>query len=284
VSTDLHGNGEDFRRLAALFRGLSAGGAEVHWVVLGDAVHGPNLRARQSSPEVYGFPDESWEIVEGLVALSHDHPGRVHYVLGNHDYGHIGGMHTSKFFDDEVENLESQRSLEEVERLRAFFRGALLAVVAPCGALLCHGSPDATLRTAEDLDRISLPPAAGDDYGCAVVRGFLTYYGQKGETTARLLDTMSGVGARLVMVLHGHDRTLEGWFVEGGNQGCPVLFGALREHKRVVLLDLEATYATIADLRQGSEILRLYGAEVEAILAGAPADAGGTSSAPSART
>lgn len=269
VSTDMHGNGDDFRRLRALFLALAARDPELHWVVLGDAVHGPNDRARASAPEYYDYPDESWEIVAGLIELAAERPGRVHYVLGNHDYGHIGGTRTSKFFDDEVANLESRLDLADVERLRAYFRRAVLAVVAPCGALLCHGSPDDRLRAIGDLDRIALPPAPGDDYGCEVVRGFLTFYGQKGEVTERLLAVASQAGHRMVMVLHGHDRTPEGWFVEGGNQGCPVLFGALRERKSVVLLDLGATYASIGELREGREILRLYGAEVDGMIAAA---------------
>jgi hypothetical protein len=267
VSTDMHGNGDDFRRLCALFRALSAKEPDLHWVVLGDAVHGPNLRARRTNPEFYDFDDESWEIVAGLMTIAREREGRVHYVLGNHDYGHIGGMHTSKFFDDEVENLESKLSAANVERLRAYFRQALLAVVAPCGALLSHGSPDARLAALADLDRIALPPAPGDNYGCQVVRAFLTCYGQRREISEQLLSVVSAAGTPIVMVLHGHDRAEEGWFVEGGNQGCPVLFGALRENKRVVLLDLETTYASIADLREGHEILRLHGAEVDAIIA-----------------
>ncbi len=59
-------------------------------------------------------------------------------------------------------------------------------------------------------------------------------------------------------MIHGHDRDEEGWFTEGGNQLCPVLFGAPRQNKRFVVLDLSGHYRGIADIRDGVEILRLY--------------------------
>jgi len=61
------------------------------------------------------------------------------------------------------------------------------------------------------------------------------------------------------MLLHGHDRDRGGWFVEGGNQGCPVLFGAPPAEKRFLRLDLAASYQSVDHLREGIEILRLYG-------------------------
>ena len=45
VSTDLHGNGADFRRLRDLFRSAQEGPNPAHWVILGDAVHAPSAEA-----------------------------------------------------------------------------------------------------------------------------------------------------------------------------------------------------------------------------------------------
>ena len=60
------------------------------------------------------------------------------------------------------------------------------------------------------------------------------------------------------MVIHGHDRDEAGFFVEGGNQLCPVLFGAPRGARRYLRLDLAASYRGPADLREGAEILHLH--------------------------
>jgi hypothetical protein len=277
VSTDLHGNGDDFRRLRALFLGLQAADAGSHWVQLGDVVHGPSEDARRAEPALYDYPDESWAIVDGMRGLAASHPGHFHFVLGNHDYGHIGGLHTNKFHADEVAHLESTLDAAERDGLHAFLRGALLAVVAPCGALLCHGSPDDTLEGLEQLDRIALPPAPGDAVGPRILRSWLHAYGQRRDVTERLLGTVSrGAGAPIAVVIHGHDRAEEGWFAEGGNQLCPVIFGAPRANKRYVLLDLAARYGRVDDLRDGIEIRRIHG-ERE----GAPSAASDPSAAPS---
>ncbi len=60
-------------------------------------------------------------------------------------------------------------------------------------------------------------------------------------------------------MIHGHDRDACGWFTEGGNQLCPVIFGAPRSQKRYVRLDLAARYPDAAALRDGEEIQRVYG-------------------------
>jgi hypothetical protein len=258
VSTDLHGNGEDFRTLRALFLDTLAGDPHAHWVLLGDLVHGPNPEARARHPELYDFEDESWPIVAGVIDLLGRHPGQVHLVLGNHDHAHLGGPRTRKFYRDEAAHLEARLSPDQVAALRELFRSALLAVIAPCGLLLTHGSPGAELRSLDELDRITFPLAPGDHEAHALVSSFLESYGQRAEVTAHLLETVSRAGPRVWLVVHGHDRDESGYFTEGGNQVCPVLFGALRPHKRYLRLDLSASYTRVEDLREGEEVRRLY--------------------------
>jgi hypothetical protein len=261
VSTDLHGNADDFRKLRATFLTMRAEDPETHWIQLGDVVHAPDERARAENPALYDFPDESWAIVDGLRALMADDPSHVHFVLGNHDYGHIGGMRTDKFHPDEVAHLES--TLDDAQRaaLKDLFRGALLAVVAPCGALMCHGSPDDRLGALADLDRIELPPAKDDQIGPVILRSWLTAYGQPPHVTSRLLAKISrDADAPITFVVHGHDRDESGFYVEGENQICPVIFGAPRANKRCLVLDLSARYGNVRELRDGAEIVRIHGA------------------------
>jgi hypothetical protein len=259
VSTDLHGNGDDFRRLGELFLQHVQVDPDTYWVLLGDAVHAPSPDARRRRPDLYDFPDESLAIVRGVLGLQAAWPGHVLYVLGNHDHGHVGGPPTRKFYPDEVADLEASLAPAERGLLRQLFEPALLAVVAPCGLLLSHGSPDDTLQALEDLDRIDWPQASGDGYLRRVRDGFLTSYGQPGEVTARLLAGLSARGGLdLHLVVHGHDRDEQGYFTEGGNQACPVLFGAPRERKRYLWLDLAGRYRRVEDLREGHEVLRLH--------------------------
>lgn len=256
VSGDLHGNGSDWRALVRRFEDESARDPQTIWVLLGDAVHGPSDEARTREPALYDYPDESSGIVEDLARLQREAPGRVLYLLGNHDFAHVGGPKTSKFHSDEAAHLETRLSRDERERLKAFFRHALLAAAAPCGVFLSHGSPDDRLRAVEELDAIELPPREARHW--ELLTPLLTSYGQAREVTERLLAVVGKVVPGVRMVIHGHDRDPAGWFTEGGNQGCPVLFGAPRGAKRFLRLDLAARYERVEDLRDGVEIVRLH--------------------------
>jgi hypothetical protein len=257
VSTDLHGNLEDLHRLRAIWERLSAEDEETYWVLLGDLVHGPDDDSRHRSPELYGYEDRSAEVALEVADLCEAHPDRVLFVLGNHDHAHIGGPVTRKFHHDEPAHLEARMSPEERERMRAFFADALLLVTTPCGAALAHGAPAACIHTPSDLDDIALPCRA--DWERSMVLALTTAYGQSREVTQRFLAAASREGLEQTLVIHGHDRDDEGWFVEADNQACPVIFGALREHKRYVLLDLGARYESVHALREGHEVRRLFG-------------------------
>jgi hypothetical protein len=258
VSTDLHGNGDDFRRLREHFVELRKRGP-AYWALLGDAVHAPDDRARRREPDFYDYPDESLAIVEGVLSLMKERPDEVLYVLGNHDHAHVGGPRTRKFYSDEAAHLESTVGPEGTARLRQLFEPALLAAAAPCGVLLAHGSPDDRLSSLDDLNDVSLSPSANDAYRGHLLDTFLGSYGQSGEVTARLLQRVSMPDLRLTLVIHGHDRDEAGYFTEGGNQACPVLFGARRADKRFVVLDLAARYPDVTALREGIEIRRVHG-------------------------
>jgi hypothetical protein len=256
ISTDMHGNGEDFRRLSTYFEALSQSEPETYWLILGDAVHGPSPEAAQKNPRLFGYQDESWSIVEGIIHLQKKHPTRVHFIIGNHDYGHIGGYRTSKFYPDEVGHLEVGLTLDQLGSLRSFLKRAWIAAVAPCGVFLAHGAPDDCIKSLEEIEAIQLP--AQDHKSRTILRSLITSYGQAQETAERFLQAASSPDIQLRFMIHGHDKDEAGFFFEGGNQLCPVLFGAPDENKRVVLLDLATQYESVLSLRDGIEILRLY--------------------------
>jgi hypothetical protein len=254
ISTDLHGNGKDFRRLCEIFLAMPD---DTHWVNLGDMVHAPNVHSRKAQPELYDFEDESLLIVEGILELKALYPDRIHYVLGNHDYGHVGGEHTRKFYPDEVEHLEGVIGEAGIDKLKALFKSALLTVIAPCGVMLSHGAPDDSLKHIDDLNRITFPPRS--EYLNDVMVGLMTFYGQHGDVMARLLETISRTsGCEVNLHIHGHERDPEGYFTEAGNQACPVIFGAVDSKKRYLILNLSAKYNVLEDIRDGIEIRHLY--------------------------
>lgn len=258
VSTDLHGSWHDFAALRARFLALRAAEPTTYWAILGDTVHGPSDAARARRPDLYDYPDMSAEIVAAILELQREHPGRIHYVLGNHDHAHVGGPRTAKFYPDEAAALESRCSPAQIADLRALFEPALLAVAAPCGVLLSHGSPDDRLHHFSDLDDVRLQPRDNDPYHRHLLATFLGSYGQRDEVSARLLARVSATAVPVSLVIHGHDRDEEGFFAGGERQACPVIFGAARAQRRYVLLDLSAHYNSAADLRDGAEIRRLH--------------------------
>lgn len=259
VSTDMHGNAEDFAALRGRFLAELAGEPETYWAILGDAVHGPSPEARERRPELYDYDDESAAIVLGILELQAAHPGRVVYVLGNHDHGHVGGPHTAKFYPDEVAALEQRCSSEQLAGLQRLFSQALLAAAAPCGVLLAHGCPDDHLVRFADLEEVRWSRADNSVYRRHLLDTFTRSYGQSEAVVERLLAAVSATAVPVKLVIHGHDRDEAGYFVASGSRVlCPVLFGAPRGEKRYVQLDLAGQYASAADVRDGVELRRLY--------------------------
>ncbi len=258
VHTDLHGNGEDFRRLKQRFFEMRRENAETHWVILGDIVHGPCNEAGEVHPEVYRYPDESWEIVSEISQLLREYPEHIHFVLGNHDFSHIGGPRTGRFYRDEAKALESRLTPQQVMVLHDLMHSALFAIIAPCGILMTHGCPSDALTDLAQLEDIELPPNPDDIAGRRILGGLLFPYSQRPEVTDRLLINLSRDDLELSMVVYGHDRDPDGWFSEWDNQLCIILFGAEPAARRYLELDLAARYRSVRELRHGIEIKRLY--------------------------
>ncbi len=254
VSTDLHGNLEDFLALEARAEAAWRAGDDLHWALLGDLVHGPDDRARQQMPDLYDSDDESPALIDRLFELKQRQPQRVHVVLGNHDVGHLGFPHTSKFHPDEVEALEVRLSSTQLERMRSLFSTGLLVLVAPCGLLLSHGVPGDALTSLSLLDGV-LPPTKDQNERFRAVNELLWSYGQSAPIAASMLERISDeVGHRLRVIVHGHDRDQAGWYIEGDNQVQPVIFGAPRENKRFLEVDLSRPVQSCRHLE--SDMLR----------------------------
>jgi hypothetical protein len=141
--------------------------------------------------------------------------------------------------------------------MHAFFEEGLLLIAAPCGALLSHGSPGNEVSSLAILDGPLHDD--GDIKRWRAMQSILWSYGQAGKVTAALLTRLTPeCGFPLRFVIHGHDRDEQGLVIEGKNQLQPVLFGALQNQKRYLWLDLAARYRSLADLREGHEIRKLY--------------------------
>lgn len=252
LSTDLHGSLLDYSRLEQRFLSLTAAAppdAPVFWLQLGDLVHGPDRAARLRMPDRFPDPDDSPEVLRRYAALQARHPDRVFFALGNHDHAHLGGPICRKFHPDEAAFLEGHLDASGLADLRAVLSSCVLAARA-CGLLLCHAHPSDAARAWEELD---VPLRPDEPRQRRILEGLLWMRGHAAEVRARLLAQVGCAG-----LIHGHESTPEGWFSEGHDHLCPVIFGAHRFEKRYLLLDLSRRYPDLSALPEGT-MLRLHG-------------------------
>lgn len=273
VAADLHGNLRDFLTIVARFEGM---GDDAHLLFLGDLLHGPLLEpaawpqtpAAPSPLRGRPYRDESPAILLGLQLLAERYPGRVFSLLGNHEHAHIGGPRTAVFARDEAGALEQRLGLENSVWLAGQLKTLPLWAIAPCGVLFSHAAPAAELTSLGELETIDYRRYAAPK-GEARSRAKAT---KPGEGAARLLgqllweralppfkaQALLGVtGAQ--MVVYGHAVIPTGYQTIGYEQLIlSSSFAMEDEHKKVLSLDLSATYLTVEDLRPGIEILSLY--------------------------
>ncbi len=259
VSADVHGNLADFRALRGRFLDELAAGGEIVWVSVGDWVHGPAahdehpVRDRYGTP-LYAYPDESRQLLAELFALQDAHPDRVFSLCGNHEWSHFGGPRTHKFHHDEASFLEAQLPRDEVDALRARLEGwPLVALVPAIGLVVSHGA--IKLRPG---DRARLPGLTlTRDREDPIVQSAMFHYGH-GEASAAA--TLAELGPFYRVIVHGHDREEEGWAPTSDVSALLCTsFGARRETKAYLWLDLARPLATVADVREGHELRRLFG-------------------------
>lgn len=221
VATDLHGNLADFHAIATLFETLTsaspAGGNPVHLVLTGDLLHGP-LADPEDWPEHLGtyYRDESPELLRAAQQLQRNHPGRVHYLLGNHEHAHIGGPRVAKFHVDEAFRLGQELGPEDATALIKWLRSWPLVALAPrAGIVATHGAPHAQITGPAQLERARLtgfaqtPITAMADTGPV---GALLW--ARTTSTERATAFLRAVHPDARVAVFGHDPVREGHVIE----------------------------------------------------------------------
>ncbi|MEZ4316454.1 MAG: metallophosphoesterase [Myxococcota bacterium] len=260
VCTDLHGNLADFERMLELYDAEEALGNRPVLAFCGDLVHGPSKRWVSTWPSHLGTPfvDASAELICRFEEITRER--RVFTIMGNHEHSHVGGPVVPKFYPDEAAVLE--RTLgDRADGIRDFMGTFPLVAVGPCGIVLTHGAPAATLPSAEAFEDLDY---AGYDHlpfhsMCGLdVMGTLLWARGCGDSEAVAL-LMALTGSPDGVVAFGHDIVREGYAVEGPHHICvSTSFGVFDARKRYLRLDLGGRYASTGDLREGHEILHLY--------------------------
>jgi hypothetical protein len=218
VATDLQGNARDFDRVAELFEARHAERGDAHLLVTGDLVHGPEYTREQWPPHLGTYyVGDSCGVLERAEALQRRHPGRVHYLLGNHEHAHVGGPVVGKFFPDEAARLEQLLGASRTERVRTWFRSWPLVAVAPsAGLCFLHAAPGVPVTGRGELE--ALPLEGVDDP--AVAHLLVALLWSRGTTAARARSFLRALGPDLTAAVHGHDVVREGFAVEHGACLC----------------------------------------------------------------
>lgn len=249
-AADLRGNLRDLQAVLARFEALGDSG---HLLLLGDVVHGP-LGKVEWPPGVTGYRDESPGVLLKLSLLKERHPDRVFLLLGEHEHGHVGGPHTSRFADDEVAALEGRLGREAAEWLKGWLQTWPLWAVSPSGVLFSHRAPSADVQGAGDIEAVQYGPVEGPGPEVGLLRAQL--YGQP-VAPERARRVLAAVGAHVAV--YGHE-VVAGHEVVGAEQLILTSsFGAPDGDKQVLELDLSRPVRTVSDLRPGIEIVPLYG-------------------------
>lgn len=259
VCTDLQGNLADFERMVEIYREEAAKGPAV-LAFCGDLVHGPSPEIVERWPAHLGTPyrDESVELLLRFEQLVRSE--RVLSVLGNHEHAHIGGPVVPKFYPDEAAILDEALG-EHRERICDLFRALPLVAVAPCGVALTHGAPRKTAPTPEafeELDWAGYRELHALEMSQLDVVGALLWSRWCEDADAlALLEVVTGRASGVVV--HGHEVVRAGYERRGAHHMVVSTSFALDDaHKCYLRLELDGSYATSADIREGHEILQLY--------------------------
>lgn len=169
--------------------------------------------------------DLSHRLIDVVCALKCQHPGRVHYLPGNHELSELTGRSIGKngvplnaLFRKGVQTTYGDHAEAIVAAYDGLFRSLPLAARTPNGVFLCHTIPDA--RYLDEFDPTILD---SDDWpGESLMRGGSVYAMTWGrDTTIETADRFAQiVGADLFVC---------------GHQPCDE--GAERANDRVLILD-----------------------------------------------
>lgn len=213
VGTDLQGNLADFERLIEHFvRAHEEHPDGATLVITGDLVHGPEI-PEPHWPDYLGtyFHADSAAVLVRAEALEARFPGRVHFLLGNHEHAHIGGPVVSKFFANEALRLEKLMGAERTERVRSWFsRWPLVAFARRAGLLMVHGAPNAAIQSLRDVENVCLE-GRGDGSLDEIAAELLW---ARTASTVRARAFLRAIHPSLKVAVYGHDVAREGYAID----------------------------------------------------------------------
>jgi hypothetical protein len=252
VSTDLQGNVGDFEIVEEIYERAAMRPEGAVLVITGDLVHGPEL-SPDEWPDYLGsyYRGDSKRLLEKAKKLAERHPGRVHYLLGNHEHAHVGGPVVAKFFPDEARRLEELLGPASTRGMKAWLRTWPFVAVAPkAGLVMLHAAPHAGIERAEDLDKLPLDGfldlTLADSAARATLAALLWARTTSSERANAFLKAIHP-GARVAV--YGHDVARSGYAIDREPLLCvSTSFGCFDGDKLYLEWDLSVPAKSATDV------------------------------------
>jgi hypothetical protein len=155
VAGDLHGHVANFRKL---LRAADLGGRPRRHLVLQEVIH--------ADPDSPG-PDTSHQLVDLLAALACQYPGRVHFLIGNHELAQAtdrpifkGDAVLNDLFWEGVWSAYGERAAEVYQSYLELFAAAPLALRTPNRIFISHSLPPPRLLETFDPAALEEDPTS----------------------------------------------------------------------------------------------------------------------------
>jgi hypothetical protein len=236
LTGDLHGNVDNLKRFAQL-ADLAAHPERI--LVLQEIVHARFITADNR--------DLSFVAIMEAIRLMTEFPGRVYYLLGNHDLAvHLdrelvkGGKYLNRYLFRGMAYMYRERWQDVLGEYRKFIAGMPAAIFAPNGVFMAHSTPKAPFIPSLSRDYLydsgpkvplkKLKPIA------ALVNGR--------EYSKDAADAFSDQ-LQVELMLCGHTPTNKGWKVPNHRH---LIVDSQHEKARYVKFDLTKRYTSAVEL------------------------------------
>ncbi|WP_245677675.1 metallophosphoesterase [Chondromyces crocatus] len=252
VATDLQGNVADFDRVAEIYEEAARKRDGAVLVITGDLVHGPELSEAQW-PDYLGsyYLGDSGTVLERARLLAERHPGRVHYLLGNHEHAHVGGPVVSKFFPDEARRLEDLLGYEGTQAMREWLCTWPFVALAPrANLVMLHAAPHARIESRNDLERLPLDGFFDVPLEEMANRGALgALLWARTTSTERARSFLRAIDPNARVAIYGHDVARNGYAIDREPLLCiSTSFGCFDGDKLYLEWDLDEPADSAADV------------------------------------
>lgn len=251
VATDLQGNLRDLIAIERVFEEAQKERGDVTLVITGDLVHGPEIPQQFWPPHLGTFyHGDSPGVLARAKALADRHPGRVHFLLGNHEHAHVGGPVVSKFFPDEAERLENllgDRGTSEFREWVATW--PFLAIAPEAGLCMMHAAPHAAIERREDLEALSLSVGDDEEIDLDGSASIIALLWARSTSTDRARTFLRSIEPRLTVAVYGHDVAHAGFAIDREPLLCiSSSFGCFDGDKLYLSWDLARRVESAAEL------------------------------------